>query len=969
MAKPTEKKTRRRRSRKSGKSAAKRVQSRKPSLLGWKTTDQEEIERRRLRASLEPMQIEPLEPDQAFFGTFRTRSQSAGGSYLVEIRSLKELQNSCTCPDYRVNGLGTCKHIEAVLSRLRHRRVRLFERASVEGSPRTEIYVFGEEDSGRKIVRASWSDKTTQPTRDLLAPYFSTDGTLLASPEIGIAAVRKKLESASTDVRRQVRISAAVEQWLDRRRRNHEREAAREAFLRDVGAGKRTLDFLKLSLYPYQQEGALHLAFTERAMLADDMGLGKTVQAVAACELLRRLRRIERVLVVSPVSLKAEWEEQIAKFTNLPSLAIWGNRSQRLSLYRQQSFFYLTNYEQILRDVEEINRDLAPDVIILDEAQRIKNWQTKTAKAVKRLSSPFAFVLTGTPLENRIDEIYSILEFLDPHLLGPLFRFNREYYELDARGKPAGYRNLDKLRRQIRPLMLRRRKEDVEEELPRRVVNNYFVSMHPEQNTRYQEYSSRVARLVAIARRRPLKKEESERLQKYLACMRMLCDTPYILDADCRVCPKLNELGSILEEALEADGAKIIIFSEWERMLALVAEMASQMGIDYAWHTGSVNQPKRREEIRRFKSSDECRLFLSTDAGSTGLNLQAARVVINLDLPWNPARLEQRIARAWRKHQKHCVQVVNLVCEHSIEHRMLGLLAEKQRLADGVLDGFGNLESMAMPSGRAALMQRLEELMNLDLRQAYAQPPSPQGSEPPVPVDPIEAFSNDVAARLPDRLLLVEVRSTDSGVSSVLAVVDGPPEQFESILQKSLTGSFSADDERPSLDVVDRGTFETIQRLIGAGHLRPVSETARRLYESPELAAETPARPNRHAEAQKIFDPAHRKLEMSELLWNNGFTSEAWPALRNVVDISLRTLACLREIPISEERGPFDPPVLSSLLESLEIDKPEISVISKLNDPGRDGEPKSAEDSQQLLPTTRRIFELVQERLHQAALR
>lgn len=139
--------------------------------------------------------------DQAFFGTFRTRSRNGGGSYLVEIRSLKELQNSCTCPDYRVNGLGTCKHIEAVLSRLRHRRVRLFERASVEGSPRTEIYLSGEEDSGRKIVRASWSDKTTQPTRDLLSPYFSTDGTLLASPEIGIAAVRKKLELAPADVR------------------------------------------------------------------------------------------------------------------------------------------------------------------------------------------------------------------------------------------------------------------------------------------------------------------------------------------------------------------------------------------------------------------------------------------------------------------------------------------------------------------------------------------------------------------------------------------------------------------------------------------------------------------------------------------------------------------------------------------------------------------------------------------------
>ncbi|MFZ0428753.1 MAG: DEAD/DEAH box helicase [Acidobacteriota bacterium] len=945
------------------------MQSRKLSLLGWKTSDQEEIERRRLRASLEPMQIDPLEPDQAFFGTFRARSQSGGGSYLVEIRSLKGLQNSCTCPDYLVNGLGTCKHIEAVLARLRRGRVRLFNRAASDGSPRIEIYLSTEEDSGRKIVRTAWSDQATKSARALLDPYFSEDGRLLAAPEIGIAAVRRALESASSDVRRQVRISAEVEQWLDRRRRNHERETAREAFLSDLRGGKRSLDFLKLPLYPYQQEGALHLTFTERAMLADDMGLGKTVQAVAACELLRRLRRIERVLVVSPVSLKAEWEEQIVKFTSLPSLAIWGSRAQRLSSYRQQSFFYLTNYEQILRDVDEINRDLAPDVIILDEAQRIKNWQTKTAKAVKRLSSPFAFVLTGTPLENRIDEIYSILEFLDPQLLGPLFRFNREYYSLDERGKPAGYRNLDKLRRQIRPLMLRRRKEEVEEELPRRVVNNYFVSMHPEQDTRYQEYSARVARLVARARRRPLTKEESERLQKYLACMRMLCDTPYILDADCRVCPKLDELESILEEALEADGAKIIIFSEWERMLSLVAEMASERGIEYAWHTGSVEQPKRREAIRRFKNSDRCRLFLSTDAGSTGLNLQAARVVINLDLPWNPARLEQRIARAWRKHQKHCVQVINLVCEDSIEHRMLGLLSEKQRLADGVLDGLDNLESMAMPSGRAALMQRLEELMNLDLRQTYVQPASPQEPEAASPADPLEAFSNDVAARLPDRLLMVEVQSTELGIASILAVVDGPAEQCESILRKSLKESFPPDSARPSLDIVDRGTFETIQRLIGTGHLRPVTETARRLYENPDFEAKPPARPSRHTEAQKIFDPARRKLEMSELLWENGFTSEALPSLLGVVDTSLRALAFLRDVAMTDELGPFESPVLSSLLESLGVGEAEISAISRLNELGQDQEQESAQESQHLMATTRLVFDLVQERLHQAALR
>ena len=230
--------------------------------------------------------------------------------------------------------------------------------------------------------------------------------------------------------------------------------------------GKRSLDLFQIPLYPYQQQGMLHLVFTERALLADEMGLGKTVQAIAACELLRRLREIRSVLVIAPASLKAEWAEQINKFTGLTSLIIHGPRAARLKQYRQPAFFYLTNYEQILADRQDIQEIIAPDVIILDEAQRIKNWQTKTADAVKRLHSRYAFVLTGTPLENRIDEIYSIVQFLDPQLLGPLFRFNREFYDLDQRGRPVGYKNLDELHRRLQPVMLRRRKEEVEGDLP-----------------------------------------------------------------------------------------------------------------------------------------------------------------------------------------------------------------------------------------------------------------------------------------------------------------------------------------------------------------------------------------------------------------------------------------------------------------------------------------------------------------------
>ena len=192
----------------------------------------------------------------------------------------------------------------------------------------------------------------------------------------------------------------------------------------------------------------------------------------------------------------------------------------------------------------------------------------------------------------------------------------------------------------------------------------------------------------------------------HLACMRMACDTPFILDQASRVSPKLDELRRVIPDLMLGSDRKVIVFSEWERMLRLVADMLSELGFEYAWHTGSVSQKRRRREIKRFRDEPYCRFFLATDSAATGLNLQAASVVVNLDLPWNPAKLEQRIARAWRKHQTRSVSVLYFIAENTIEHRMLDVLRMKSELADEVVDGAGRTTAMKLPSGRRALVCR-----------------------------------------------------------------------------------------------------------------------------------------------------------------------------------------------------------------------------------------------------------------------
>ena len=384
-----------------GQRMARAVLDRPPPLLGWRTTDEDEVALRRWRGRTEIVAIEALETKQPFFGTFRVQSGS-GGFYEVEIRDLNGFNNSCGCIDHRANGLGTCKHIEGVLAALRHRSAKAFRAAATQGTPRIEVFLDRRGAAAPALMWPAGNRRHANAASRWLAAFIEPDGTLACDPS-KIEAMVSAWRVAPAEIRRRIRMSRHFTPWLDRLRRERSREEARALFLAELKAGAASFDLVHHPLLPYQREGMLHLAFGERALLADEMGLGKTVQAIAACELLARRKGIERVLVVCPASLKAEWEEQIARFTDRAARSVFGTRPARLAAYREPTFFTIVNYEQVLGDAPDINEVLHPDVVVLDEAQRIKNWQIKTARRVKSLRSPFAFVLTGTPIENRIE--------------------------------------------------------------------------------------------------------------------------------------------------------------------------------------------------------------------------------------------------------------------------------------------------------------------------------------------------------------------------------------------------------------------------------------------------------------------------------------------------------------------------------------------------------------------------------------
>ena len=858
-----------------------------PSPHNWRTTDEDEINRRRVRARTEDFHISNSDPRHPIFSNFRVRSGS-GLTYSVEVRDVRQRQFACDCVDFRINGLGTCKHVEAVLLQLQARFKRLFRAAEANGTPRLDVLPDPGSDSIRLLNGGGSMPRA-------LNAWFDADGALRNGPPEEAIEALKQLAGGAVPA---LRLSQELAPWLEGRRRAVERKQLRRGYELKVQSGEWPAHETKVPLFPYQREGMLHLAFTERALLADEMGLGKTIQAIAACALLHRLGEADRVLVVTPASLKTEWEEQIQRFTDLPYQLVYGMRTKRLKAYEVAGdrkagetpaplpFFTIVNYEQMLADSLEVNQRLRPDIIVLDEAQRIKNWSTKTTQAVKRLRSRYAFILTGTPIENRIDELYSLMDFLNPSLLGPLFRFNREYYALDDRGRPTGYHNLDKLNERIKPHMLRRRKAEVETELPERTDRNHFVQLSAEQQGEYDGHEHVVAQLATIAKRRPLTQQEQDRLLRHLNMMRMVCDTDYILNPEHRACPKLAELEKLLEECRDNPEVKVIVFSEWERMLELTRGLCGRLKLGFAWHTGTVPQKRRRAEINAFKADPLCRVFLSTDSGAAGLNLQNASVVINCDLPWNPAKLEQRIARAWRKHQTRPVTVINLVSESTIEHRMLGTLSNKQALADGVLDRLGNLKEIKLQTGRQAFLAKLQQLVAVP-----AQGPKAEAREikPPLPADRPRGFAAAAQKRINGALLRCEERYPNDASHSVLyVVVERDAAQYREQLNALHAEYFGPGQWDPlapvRLEVIDRATDEALQRLIEAGLLSKTTRATRPLW--PADSTETAPPPLTPAELEKISahrQRAARKLKMARVLRDAGLSEEARAALLDAV--------------------------------------------------------------------------------------
>ena len=534
---------------------------------------------------------------------------------------------------------------------------------------------------------------------------FRKSGASQPKEALSLLNTVQKLERLGHDVL----IYPDAEEFLSQVLHRHRVAQRMEEVRKKPGEHPYRSELLHAELLPYQLDGIAFAAGAGRAILADDMGLGKTIQGIGVAEMLRREAGISRVLVICPASLKSQWANEVEKFSNHSCQIVLGAVAERPAQYmNDEHFFTICNYEQVLRDIQAIER-VPWDLIVLDEGQRIKNWEAKTTQTVKGLKSKYALVLTGTPVENRLDDLFSIIEFLDDRRLGPAFRFFHQYRVTDDRGKVEGYQNLSKLRKALSPILLRRTRQMVLKDLPPRTTEIVRIAPTEEQEV-YNAEQMRIIR--SIVNKKFLTEMDILRLQKALLMARMNADSTFLVNkTEPSYSSKLERLRELLDQLCAEEDRKIVLFSEWTTMLDLIEQDLEEIGVDFVRLDGSIPQKKRQQLVNEFKNNENCRLFITTNAGSTGLNLQAANTVINVDLPWNPAVLEQRIGRAHRMGQKRPVQVYILVTEHTIEEGMLLTLSAKHELAQAALDPDSDIDNVSMTGGMEELKRRLEILL------------------------------------------------------------------------------------------------------------------------------------------------------------------------------------------------------------------------------------------------------------------
>ena len=433
---------------------------------------------------------------------------------------------------------------------------------------------------------------------------------------------------------------------------------------------------LQADLREYQVAGFRWLKMLSHyqfgGILADEMGLGKTLQTISYLLSEKEVHQQIQVLIVAPASLTYNWQQEIKKFApNLKTLVVSGNKEEREALLSEDVDIWITSYASLRQDIESY-RARAIEYLILDEAQMVKNSSTKTAQALRSLKVSHRFALSGTPIENNLEELWALFQMIMPGF----FPSKQKYRELST----------EKIAEMIQPFILRRDKRTVLKDLPEKLEKNYYSALTEEQKTVYLAYLRQMREEISSMDSAAFKKNRISILAGLTRLRQICCDPRLFVDDYEGGAGKLEQVKHLIRAAKE-NNRRVLLFSQFTSMLSIIEEELAELGLETFYLRGSTPPKERIEMVDAFNAGERDVFLISLKAGGTGLNLTGADTVILYDLWWNPAVEEQAAGRAHRIGQKRVVEVWRMIAEGTIEERMDSLQQEKRELFQKVIQG------------------------------------------------------------------------------------------------------------------------------------------------------------------------------------------------------------------------------------------------------------------------------------------
>ncbi len=442
------------------------------------------------------------------------------------------------------------------------------------------------------------------------------------------------------------------------------------------------------TMRPYQKDGLrwMRVLFDHGfgGILADDMGLGKTIQALSLILSFKEEKKECNTLIISPASLVYNWKAECARFTpSLKAVAVAGTKNEREALIKDHASYdiLITSYDLLKRDIE-LYEGIKFDIEIIDEAQFIKNHNTAQAKAVRAVSSKHRLALTGTPIENRLLELWSIFEYLMPGFLFSQENFKR--YISNPIEKSSDKDAAERLKKLTGPFILRRIKSDVLKDLPEKIEETRVTPLEGEQK---KLYTAEVAKTMGMLKKsKDFNGQKIEILAELTRIRQICCDPSLVFDSYKGESAKREAVLDLISSAIDG-GHKILLFSQFTSMLSLLEKDLKEKEINYYKITGDTGKAKRLELVDAFNSDTTPLFLISLKAGGTGLNLTSADIVIHYDPWWNVAVQNQATDRAHRIGQTKRVTVYKMICENTIEEKIVKLQETKKNLADEIVSG------------------------------------------------------------------------------------------------------------------------------------------------------------------------------------------------------------------------------------------------------------------------------------------